>query len=325
MELRGYGKVFSIDNKEGAAIAAELRASGSYYVQEKVDGSQIRFCVTLGAGGEPALKVASRNNVIDINFPPKLFRSAVLGLIERVPTFYESDFTNVVFYGECLETTRHNKSMYGRVPTGNIALFDAYQEVSSLELDGVVRTTKRWLSIEELRFAAKILNIDVVPSWYCNEWAGIVDCMEKQSFLGGSQVEGVVLKPLNSSVSIEGRGAVKMVNKSLVDRKSSGTNKPKNATADPINSSMVTRLVEFIESYASEESDFLEAVKALREQGHPMNSLKETGALLKYIYEDMKEEDAATIKEKVFEIVFPAFVQMAQRGAKTWYMEALRS
>src|SRR5262249_32070052 len=98
---------------------------GTCYVQEKVDGSQISFCVIpdpIHPGMPGKLHIRSKGGALDLAAPGKLFAPAVatiVGLYERGYLF-----TKYIYRGESIAAPRHNVLAYKRIPHGGVILYD---------------------------------------------------------------------------------------------------------------------------------------------------------------------------------------------------------
>ena len=174
MKLHSYPSVFNIGHK---AIADLL--VGPVYVQEKVDGSQFSFgldemgnVVTRSKGAEIFLETAD-----------KLFKGAV----EYVHSIKALLMPGYTYRGEVLCRPKHNTIAYDRTPKHHVVLFD------------INTSEETYLCYDDVRFEANRLDLEVVPLIYggmvysVDELRGF---LETQSFLGGSKIEGVVVKPV---------------------------------------------------------------------------------------------------------------------------------
>ena len=85
-------------------------------VEEKVDGSQFSFGVT----EEGELKIRSKGKEMVVEAPEKMFAGAV----ETVKGLKDRLHPGWTYRGEVLCKPKHNTLQYGRVPKGNVILFD---------------------------------------------------------------------------------------------------------------------------------------------------------------------------------------------------------
>ena len=88
---------------------------GPVRVEEKLDGSQLSFSLI---DGELVFK--SRRQFIKPESAPASFKGALEYISERKDRLPEG----VVFRGEVINSFRHNKITYGRIPKGKFVLFD---------------------------------------------------------------------------------------------------------------------------------------------------------------------------------------------------------
>jgi len=174
--LNKYPKIFNLGRVETEGVF-----EGRCDILEKVDGSQLRWRVDIET---KTLLVGSKGQRIDTNDPPKLFKKSVESLLKiNIDRF---DW-NVVYFGEAFSKPKHNKIQYGRVPDGNIMLWAAYDT-----------SVRRWFNHNELMMDASIFNIECVGLVDIVDRAPTPEQLEKYmkvgSALGGSNVEGVVIK-----------------------------------------------------------------------------------------------------------------------------------
>ena len=143
-------------------------------VEEKVDGSQFSFGLIDGK-----LQVRSKGKQQMIDAPDKMFEKAIAA-VKSLPL--REGWT---YRGEYLEKPKHNTLAYSRVPKNNIALFDVN---SGLE---------EYLSPEQKHAEAARLGLEFVPVMFegmVTDFEMFKSFLDRESFLGGCKVEGVVIK-----------------------------------------------------------------------------------------------------------------------------------
>ena len=128
----------------------------------------------------------SKGQEIFVDSPEKMFAPAVeyvLGIQDRLPP-------GLAFYCEYLRKPKHNVIAYDRIPTNHLMLFGV--------LDTYFAKGRKFLDQPEtLTYYAGILGIERVPIFCSNQ---LVDTdtlqryLETESVLGGSKIEGVVVK-----------------------------------------------------------------------------------------------------------------------------------
>lgn len=290
--LSSYPKVYNLGHRSIANLF-----SSAVVVQEKIDGSQFSWGLVDGE-----LEMRSKGADIHPETTDKLFSGAVqtvLGLTDKL----EEGF---VYRGEVLARPRHNTLCYGRVPDGNIILFD-------ISLPG----EEYYATPEQVRQQGAYLGLEVVPqldAGIINSWEYLKNHLDRDSILGGTKVEGVVVK--NYDVfSMDGKVAMgkyvseefkEVHNKSWKER-------------NPGQSDFTARVVERYKTTARWEK----AVQHLREQGLIMDTPQDIGKLLVEVQKDVHEECAADIAELLFKHYWKDIGRGITAGLPDWYKERL--
>ena len=168
--MHSYPKVYALGH---AAIGGLLL--DAVIIQEKLDGSQFSFGIE---GGE--LKMKSRNAIVD-PANPGMFALAVETVQSRQHLLVEGR----TYRCEYLMKHKHNTLTYARVPKGHLVLFD------------VNVGHEAYCHFQEVEKIAVDLGIDMVPTLHTGHVVNpgfIKDLLGSVSFLGGTQIEGVVVK-----------------------------------------------------------------------------------------------------------------------------------
>ena len=177
MDFPAFPKVFSIGHRQISNIF-----DGEVEITEKLDGSQFAFAKIQGQ-----LVCRSRGKILDFDYPDQLFAEG----IQQVQKIAYAIPDNWAFYGELLKKPKHNTLKYARVPTGHIALF-GYNPPDNTHL----------YSYSALCTFAKNFGMDVVPRIYQGIVKNVDDLLgmlDRESFLGGTKIEGIVVKNWNKS------------------------------------------------------------------------------------------------------------------------------
>lgn len=297
--IAGYPKIFAM----GAHYIPNIFV-GAVECTEKIDGSQFGFGIS--PSGE--LQMRSKGKVMSVHAPEKMFGKAVefvVSIEERLKGLTGED--GLYLYGEFLESPCHNVMKYGRVPYNHIILFGA-----SIGL--------RWITEhEELLRLGDLLGLETVPLLF----EGVVESvdqirgvMERDSILGGGQIEGVVVKNFAQPVMIGNLvipSFAKFVRAEFKERLEKEWG-PKFSSAD--------KLQQFIESFKT-EARWVKAVQHLREAGSLVNEPKDIGALIKELERDIVEEEELNIKEWLYHHYLSQIVRVAKHGLPEWYKEQL--
>lgn len=145
-------------------------------ISEKLDGSQ--FSV-LKINNE--VQIYSKRCRLYKESSDKMFSKAVQYIYNIGPLLKEG----YLYRAEYLQNPRHNCLVYNRTPKNNLMLFD------------VCNGYENYLDPEDLLKEADRLDIDAVPLFFdgrINDIEQIKELIEKESYLGGPKVEGIVIK-----------------------------------------------------------------------------------------------------------------------------------
>lgn len=299
---------------------------GEYYVEEKVDGSQFRFGWT--ADG----KIHSASHHAELAFDQSgMFDLAVKWVNEHtyeiavassvVDEWYlrkygGKDVFGVWFFGEYLRQAKHNTLEYARTPHDNIMLFDVgVQVVAEQPYIGA------WIRPDDVAFAkvALELGLERAPllATGCNaDVTDISDVPPLESFLGGTIIEGVVVKNYDQHVwsgSVPSPLFVKVVRRAFRETNAKQWS----------DNSRKGRLDRVIRSYASNEARWQKAIQELRDRGELTGTPRDIGALCKIIEQDAVEEAELDVKAAAWAAAKPEVARLSTRGFPEWYKSKL--
>jgi hypothetical protein len=294
--LSHYPKALTL----GSAMTSKI-FDGSVIVQEKVDGSQFRF----GKNEDGEILFGShRQNWPDVGCVDGMFKPAVQ---------YLSGLTDVLaavpndtyFFAEYLSKPKHNTLSYQRTPTNNLVLFDCLINGS-------------WADRDSLKNVALSFGIDLIPELGLGTDFSVDDLRplhDRESYLGGEKVEGVVIKNYGKSILLGGQVMplfVKFVRSGFKEQNDvnfRATN-PKDNLAD------------YILSFRAEPR-WIKAVQHLREDGTLTDSPKDIGPLIREIKHDIRTEESASIKDALYKFFIDEIVRRSTGGFPEWYKEQL--
>lgn len=266
-------------------------------VQEKVDGSQFSF-----GRFDGELKVRSKGKTMEPEAPESLFKRAV----DHVMQLNLHD--GWTYRGECLDKPHHNVLTYDRVPEGNVILFDINDGMESYlsPADVVVEAQRVGLECVPLIWEGKGVNLDMERFKLF---------LEYESCLGGTKVEGVVLKP--EKYNLFGRDK-----KVLMGKFVSEAFKEKHADVaygQVPKQSIVDTLVQTLRT----EARWQKSVQHLREKGELQDSPKDIGILIQELRADVEKEEAEYIAEILLKTYINDITRGVIRGFPEWYKEQL--
>lgn len=267
-------------------------------VEEKIDGSQFSFAKINGE-----VMARSRNKMLDLNDVEQMFRPAV----EHVLSVNDLLPDNIIFRSETLYKNRHNGLTYSRVPCNHICVFDAENAVSG-----------ETLSRDMVRDLANAILVDSVPLFdeiedaeQINLYDYLAKFLERESYLGGAKIEGVVIKRLSSPMYYYDRPLfAKLVSKDFreLQQKTWTKDNPKSGDA-----------VEMLVEELTTPQRFRKAVQHLSEGGKITGELKDIGPLIAEVRRDIEEECAEYIKTRLHEILGKKISIGVGRAVPSWY------
>lgn len=293
MAIPQYPKIFTL----GDSIIASL-LDEEVEITEKVDGSQFSFGKVNGE-----LYCRSKGKVQSLDSPDALFIPAieyVKSITEKLPNGY-------VFHGETLARPRHSTITYRRIPKNHIALFGV-----RLLAENVL------LPYEEIKKWAETLGVEVVPLLYYGKITPdeILGFLDRDSFLGGSKIEGVVVKVYEKW---EWMGQVLPVKcGKFVSERFKEVHKESWAR---LNTSMGG--LEGLKESLHTEARWRKAIMRLKEDGLLTGTLKDIEPLIKEIKRDVLEEEKENLKEELWRLFKEDLLRASVRGFPEWYKESL--
>lgn len=304
-----YPKVLTVGSRH-----TENVFDGRVSVQEKVDGSQFGF----GVDASGAVCCRSHHRQIALDEGPEaagMFDLAAGFVAGRFAEWAKaSGLRDSYFYAEYLRKPKQNTISYGRVPSGNLVLFDA--------LVSWGKDTSYWLDYEHLAAIAAELGIDVVPLLATESNVSVdflANFLSWGSYLAGDKgsvtVEGVVVKNYSQIIAL---GSVpqplfcKHVNPKFQEANTEGWKRD----------SRKGRLESYLERFGTEAA-WRKAVQHLDEAGELTHTPRDIGPLIKELSRDLEDEQSADIKDRLWEIFKRDILKAHGRGFPEWYKDQL--
>lgn len=281
---------------------------GDVVIQEKIDGSQLRW----GYDDKGEIHVGSKGREIHSSNQDGMFALAFDYLTKRCNIKSENR-KNVWFYGEYLQKPKHNCLKYDSVPKNNIVLFDCLFH-------------GEWLGRDSLGRFAQMWGIDLIPELWCGDVlnrptdnlsspSDFLRCLanDTTSYLGGTTVEGLVIKNYGQVIEMNGQ-ARPLTTKFVRDEF-----REKHMKANP---SMRQTIEDVILGLRS-ENRWNKAIQHLRDDGKLLNDVKDIGNIIKEIHRDLLEEEGEAIKAMLWEKYRKHVMATAVRGFPDWYKDKL--
>lgn len=289
--INSYPTVFALGHKMIADIF-----KGEVLVEEKFDGSQFSFGIL---DGELVCRSKGKQMILDA--PEKMFNKAIETIREIEPLLHEG----WIYRTEFLSKPKHNAIAYSRVPSKYLMLFD------------VATGLEEYLSWDDKADEAVRLGLEFVR----NLWQGVIEdfemfkgFLEFDSTLGGTKIEGVVIKNYNLFTMEKKIAIGKYVSEAYKEVQAGEWRK-----SNPSNKDIETLL---IEQYRT-EARWQKAIQHLREQGVLDNSPKDIGILIREVPADVLKECEDEIKKTLFEHFWHKISRGVIRGFPEFYKEQL--
>jgi len=307
-DLPKYPKVLTL-----GATYTENALVGEVILQEKVDGSQLRF----GWDDEEKFRVFSKNQEIHKE-AAGMFEAGVKSVMNK-----DGLYKNTTLFGEYLQKPKHNTLKYEKTPTNHIVIFDGLDDTG-------------WMTRDTLQGWAEYFNVDLIPEFYVGEiknyrigagekfdrtkgW-NATDFLKRingqtMSYLGGELIEGTVIKNYNQTIEVYGvlrPVFAKYVREEFKERHQKNPEfRPKKQT-----------IQDYLTSFRS-ESRWLKAVQHLRDEGKLENEPRDIGTLIKLVQQDIDEEETENIKNYLYGQYIKDIKYIATSGLPEWYKEKL--
>jgi len=282
---------------------------GNVIVEEKVDGTQVRFEID-----DFGLISVGSHNVDNIHIGVSDGFGKAIETANKVFDGIEADLgEKIVIFGEYLSKPKQNTIPYARVPRYNVVIFDVI--VNGYYLDRE----------EKDRFGFQY-GLEVVPLLWKGKGEDFTDeireeLLKTKSFLGHQagydKIEGIVIKNYGKLFdprfrALEGHHmVVKIVNESFQE---------KNKVENPGQGNKVEELINSLCSVAR----WNKSIQHLREDGLLNNHMKDLALIVPGIVKDIEEEEKESIKEELYKIYMPKIKQRCTRGLSGHYMKVLK-
>lgn len=287
-----YPSVYALGHK-----ALDNLLDGNVIIQEKIDGSQFSFGVFDGE-----LRVRSKGKIMYPDAPEKMFSKAVdtvkeLQVLNRLKPRW-------TYRAEVLNKPHHNALKYDRVPNGNLIIFDINNGLES------------YVDYLEVRSeCVQLLGLEYVPTLWEGPGSEVtIDLLHKlldtESVLGGTKIEGVVIKNY-SQFGIDKKVLMgKYVSEAFKEVHQSEWKK-----ANPGGKDVIQLL---INSYRT-DARWQKAIQHLSERGELEGSPRDIGALIKEVQADIHKECSDEIANALLKWAQPQIVRGVTRGLPEFY------
>lgn len=264
-------------------------------IEEKIDGSQFSFGLINGV-----LSIRSKGKAILLDAPDKMFTAGVNAVIDR-QHLLKPGYT---YRGEYLSKPKHNALVYTRIPFDHIAVFD------------IDRGLEDYLSPIEKATEAARLSLEVVPCFAegIADPTSVLGYLGRRSFLGGVDIEGVVVKNYHRFGSDKKILLGKVVSPEFTEAHKVSWSESHPGTKDIIAS--------LGDAYRT-EARWDKAIQHLRDEGRLVNAPQDIGLLIREVWPDIERDSRDEIKEVLYRWAEPHLKRQVIRGLPEYYKARL--
>lgn len=292
IHVPSYPKVWSL----GHPALKEL-FHGKVTVQEKVDGSQFSFGII---EGELAMRSKSAP-LFPAVLPNKQFELAV----NAVRAVQDKLTPGWIYRGEYLSRPKHNTLEYHRVPKNHVCLFD------------VETGPQQFASPYSILYESERLGFE--PVRYFGSWTeGAVDrvheLMERESFLGGPKLEGLVFKNYGKW-GVDG----KVLMGKYVSEAFKEAHRVSWKVQNPNRADVIAAIIASVRT----EARWSKIVQGMRDEGLLTESPKDIGPAVKRLSDDIAEECKEHIKGILWTWAKDQVLRGCAKGFAEWYKQQL--
>lgn len=293
MPIYSYPSVFAL----GHVMVQDI-FKNDVVIEEKIDGSQYSFGVIEGE-----LQCRSKGKQLILDAPEKMFLDAVRVSKER----YEQGLLKpgYIYRGEYLQTPKHGTLPYNRIPKDHLIIFDI-----STGLEQYMTPDQKWNESERI-------GLECVPILFMgkiNTADELMSLLDTESILGGTKIEGVVVKNYHAVTKEK-----KMMMGKYVREEYKETQKKEWRSMNPTQGDILQKL---ILEYKT-EARWRKAMQHLEEQGILEHDPRDIGNLIKEVRADILKEEEETIKQELFDYVWPKLERAVTGGLPEFYKEWL--
>lgn len=297
--LRSYPKVWNLGHPAINDLFYDINdlSYETVVVQEKVDGSQFSFGVVDGT-----LYCRSKGAMIYPETADNLFK----GACETAVRLHEAGklTDGWTYRGEALWRAKHNALEYGRVPEGNVILFDVDIGLEDRNPDTLYEV-------------ADDLGLEAVPLIHQGEVEDIEalkELLDRESILGGCKVEGIVIKNY-ARFGEDGKMLMgKIVSKAFREKHDKAWKKSNPSRSD---------ILEDLKGMYRSERRWEKTVERFRDDGELEHAPQDIGKLIKAVQSDVREECEEEIKAILFDYFWPKVRGGLTAGLPEWYKRRL--
>lgn len=289
--IHSYPTVYQIGHR-----AIQNLFDGEVTIEEKVDGSQFSFGIIDGE-----LQCRSHGKQLILDAPEKMF----VKIVEHVRSIQNKLTPEWTYRGEYLEKPKHNVLSYSRTPVNNFIGFD------------IMTKPEYYIAYEYKQFEFESIGFETVPILYQGEvksMESFTEFLDRESILGGTKIEGVVVKNY-SQFSLDKKTCMGK----YVSEKFKEVAKTDWKERNPTGKDMIQTLGERYKS----EARWQKAVQHLTEVDAIEGSPKDIGVLVREIQNDIVKDCQEEIKDELYNHAISGIQRIALSGFPEWYKSKL--
>ncbi len=293
MATSSYPKIIALGDKQIVEIF-----DGPVEITEKVDGSQFGFGMVDGK-----LVCRSKGKEQDLDNPDKMFKEGV----EYVRSIENRLPDDIFFYSEYLQKPRHSTLAYNAIPKNHIVIF------------GGITRDQQMLTHAELGEWANKFEVDVIPLVHEGDSGAehVLSLMERESYLGGQNIEGLVVKRSVNWLWL-GKIVLPVMAGKYVSEKFKETHQK-----DWSKLNTGKGQLEALKEKYTTVARWMKGVMHLKEQGKFLGAPQDIGPLIKEVQLDLVTEEETNIKDDLYKLFGGDIIRAATSGIPNWYKESL--
>jgi hypothetical protein len=290
--MNSWGKIYTVGDQRIHELFHDPVS-----ITEKLDGSQFNF----GIHPIEGFWAKSKNQKISPDNVPNLFiptYNYVSSIKDKLPVGYS-------FHGEALMAPKHNTLKYNRVPKGHIAIFGVITHQFKAMREEEFAPLVESLGLESVKVLASGVKI--------SNYKQLEEFLDLESFLGGTQLEGIVVKNYSKCLEIFGK-IFPVLQGKVVTERFKEKHKENPEFMDPIE--------RILSSYVK-ENRWQKAIQHWVENGNELN-VQAIGPLIGLVSKDFNDEEKENIKELLWKNFKKRIISTQVRGFPEWLKEKLR-
>lgn len=290
-EINSYPSIYAIGHP-----AVRNIFNGPVLIEEKVDGSQFSFGVI---GGE--LYCRSKGKMLVLDEPEKMFAAGV----EAVKAIADHLTPEWIYRAEYLKSPKHNTLTYTRAPSNHIALFDVQVGQESY-------LTSAAKCIEAMRIGVDC--VTVLGSGVFSDFNSLIGLLDRESFLGGTKIEGFVVKNYAQFGPDKKVLMGKYVSEAFKERHAEEWKK-----SNPTGKDIVQAIIAGLRT----EARWVKSIQHLQESGEIEGSPRDIGKLIKEITRDVRDDSEDEIRDALMRHFWPQIQRGITAGFPEFYKRYL--